>query len=137
MNNQQPPVAKREEQEEESSSSSVITKKNKSLEPSSKVQEKADISTEGDGDGDEKMVTEKEVSSVEDDPMDEDSVNPANVFCISLKQPRSNLLHKMSVPELCRNFRSDAELEKREKAEKTKGLEHGSDSVNVGSLERE
>ncbi|XP_016559873.1 mediator of RNA polymerase II transcription subunit 16 isoform X2 [Capsicum annuum] len=104
MNNQQPPVAKREEQEEESSSSSVITKKNKSLEPSSKVQEKADISTEGDGDGDEKMVTEKEVSSVEDDPMDEDSVNPANVFCISLKQPRSNLLHKMSVPELCRNF---------------------------------
>lgn len=40
-----------------------------------------------------------------DDPMDEDSVSPATVFCIRLKQPRSNLQHKMSVPELCRNFR--------------------------------
>lgn len=39
------------------------------------------------------------------DPMEEDSVSPATVFCIRLKQPRSNLLHKMSVPELCRNFR--------------------------------
>lgn len=39
------------------------------------------------------------------DPMDEDSVSPATVFCIRLKQPRSNLLHKMSVPELCRKFR--------------------------------
>ncbi|CAJ1936440.1 unnamed protein product [Sphenostylis stenocarpa] len=37
-------------------------------------------------------------------PMEEDSVNPATVFSIRLKQPRSNLLHKMSVPELCRNF---------------------------------
>lgn len=40
-----------------------------------------------------------------DDPMEEDSVSPATVFCIRLKQPRSNLQHKMSVPELCRNFR--------------------------------
>jgi len=39
-------------------------------------------------------------------PMEEDSLNPATVFSIRLKQPRSNLLHKMSVPELCRNFRS-------------------------------
>ncbi|KAL4626755.1 hypothetical protein ACB092_05G120400 [Castanea dentata] len=39
-----------------------------------------------------------------DDPMEEDSVSPATVFCIRLKQPRSNLQHKMSVPELCRNF---------------------------------
>ncbi|XP_060671643.1 mediator of RNA polymerase II transcription subunit 16 isoform X1 [Ziziphus jujuba] len=38
------------------------------------------------------------------DPMEEDSVSPATVFCIRLKQPRSNLMHKMSVPELCRNF---------------------------------
>lgn len=38
-------------------------------------------------------------------PMEEDSVNPATVFCIRLKQPKSNLLHKMSVPEICRNFR--------------------------------
>ncbi|XP_027347694.1 mediator of RNA polymerase II transcription subunit 16-like isoform X3 [Abrus precatorius] len=37
-------------------------------------------------------------------PMEEDSVTPATVFSIRLKQPRSNLLHKMSVPELCRNF---------------------------------
>lgn len=31
---------------------------------------------------------------------------PATVFRIRLKQPPSNLRHKMSVPELCRNFRS-------------------------------
>ncbi|KAK7319664.1 hypothetical protein RJT34_04387 [Clitoria ternatea] len=37
-------------------------------------------------------------------PMDDDSLSPATVFSINLKQPRSNLLHKMSVPELCRNF---------------------------------
>uniref|UniRef100_A0A6N2KZG3 Uncharacterized protein n=1 Tax=Salix viminalis TaxID=40686 RepID=A0A6N2KZG3_SALVM len=36
--------------------------------------------------------------------MEEDSVSPATVFCIRLKQPRSNLQHKMSVPELCRKF---------------------------------
>ncbi|KZV54409.1 mediator of RNA polymerase II transcription subunit 16 [Dorcoceras hygrometricum] len=40
-----------------------------------------------------------------DDSMDEDFVNPATVFCIKLNQPKSNLLHKMSVPELCRTFR--------------------------------
>lgn len=40
-----------------------------------------------------------------DDPMDEDAMSPTTVFCIRLKQPRSNLQHKMSVPELCRNFR--------------------------------
>lgn len=37
--------------------------------------------------------------------MDVDSLSPATVFCVKLKQPNSNLLHKMSVPELCRNFR--------------------------------
>lgn len=41
-----------------------------------------------------------------DHPMEEDSVNTATVFTISLKQSKSNLRHKMSVPELCRNFRS-------------------------------
>ncbi|XP_021858301.2 mediator of RNA polymerase II transcription subunit 16 isoform X1 [Spinacia oleracea] len=47
-----------------------------------------------------------EKSMVSDDHMDEDSVNnhPATVFCITLNQSRSNLLHKMSVPDLCRNF---------------------------------
>ncbi|KAL8130439.1 hypothetical protein V2J09_019594 [Rumex salicifolius] len=39
-----------------------------------------------------------------DDAMEADPVNPATVFCIRLNQPRSNLMHKMSVPELCRNF---------------------------------
>lgn len=48
---------------------------------------------------------EEEVGVKPEDPMEEDSVNPATVFCIRLKQPRSNLQHKMSVPELCRNFR--------------------------------
>lgn len=41
----------------------------------------------------------------EDDQMEVDPVSPATVFCVKLKQPNSNLLHKMSVPELCRNFR--------------------------------
>ncbi|XP_010529420.1 PREDICTED: mediator of RNA polymerase II transcription subunit 16-like isoform X2 [Tarenaya hassleriana] len=40
----------------------------------------------------------------EDDPMEVDSVSPATVFRVRLKQPNSNLLHKMSVPELCRTF---------------------------------
>uniref|UniRef100_A0A5B6ZDB4 Putative mediator of RNA polymerase II transcription subunit 16 isoform X1 n=1 Tax=Davidia involucrata TaxID=16924 RepID=A0A5B6ZDB4_DAVIN len=47
---------------------------------------------------------EEEAGEKADDPMEEDSVNPATVFCIRLKQPRSNLQHKMIVPELCRNF---------------------------------
>lgn len=46
------------------------------------------------------------------DPMEEDSVSPATVFCIRLKQPRSNLQHKMSVPELCRNFRYSSRCHK-------------------------
>ncbi|XP_030528959.1 mediator of RNA polymerase II transcription subunit 16 isoform X1 [Rhodamnia argentea] len=40
-----------------------------------------------------------------EEPMEEDSVSsPATVFSIQLRQPRSDLMHKMSVPELCRNF---------------------------------
>ncbi|KAI4296704.1 hypothetical protein L6164_036642 [Bauhinia variegata] len=62
----------------------------------SKVSEKS----ESVGGEEEAVVEEKPV----DDPMEEDSVSPATVFCIRLKQPRSNLMHKMSVPELCRNF---------------------------------
>ncbi|KAG9158832.1 hypothetical protein Leryth_024244 [Lithospermum erythrorhizon] len=38
----------------------------------------------------------------------EEDGDPVAVFCIKLKQPNSNLLHKMSVPELCRNFSSAA-----------------------------
>ncbi|KAG2312144.1 hypothetical protein Bca52824_023701 [Brassica carinata] len=51
------------------------------------------------------LVEEKSLEKEEDDDqMEVDPVTPANVFCVKLKQPNSNLLHKMSVPELCRNF---------------------------------
>ncbi|KAF9588006.1 hypothetical protein IFM89_006885 [Coptis chinensis] len=40
----------------------------------------------------------------EDDDLGTTTTNPATVFQISLKQPTSNLRHKMSVPGLCRNF---------------------------------
>lgn len=53
---------------------------------------------------DKNLMLTTTTTATADDPMDEDSVSPATVFCISLKQPRSNLQHKMSVPELCRNF---------------------------------
>lgn len=49
---------------------------------------------------------EEGVEMKSDNPMEEDvEAKAAVVFCIRLKQPRSNLLHKMSVPELCRKFR--------------------------------
>ncbi|KAJ4976015.1 hypothetical protein NE237_001121 [Protea cynaroides] len=43
-----------------------------------------------------------------DGHMEEESAAPATVFRIRLKQPRSSLRHKMSVPELCRRFSSVA-----------------------------
>ncbi|GMI93409.1 SENSITIVE TO FREEZING 6, YELLOW AND SENSITIVE TO IRON-DEFICIENCY 1, glassy hair 2 [Hibiscus trionum] len=52
--------------------------------------------------GEDEVVASSE--KTEDSVMEEDSVNPATVFCIWLKQPRSNLQYKMRVPELCRNF---------------------------------
>lgn len=55
--------------------------------------------TEAEGAAEEEAVVDKA-----NDPMEEDSVSPATVFCIRLKQPRSDLQYKMSVPELCRNF---------------------------------
>ncbi|GLT63773.1 hypothetical protein SLA2020_363110 [Shorea laevis] len=61
------------------------------------VKEKA-VSSGGEEEG-AGVVVEKQGNSMEDD-----SVSPATVFCVRLKQPRSNLQHKMSVPELCRNF---------------------------------
>ncbi|PSS24651.1 Mediator of RNA polymerase II transcription subunit like [Actinidia chinensis var. chinensis] len=65
---------------------------------SSSALEAAKGSEKADGD-------EEEAAENGEDPMEEDHpVNPAAVFCIRLKQPRSNLMHKMSVPELCRNF---------------------------------
>ncbi|RXH75090.1 hypothetical protein DVH24_029811 [Malus domestica] len=61
-------------------------------------------STESIGGGGGGEDEEEEPVDEPDDPMEEDAVNSAAVFCIRLKQPRSNLQHKMSVPELCRNF---------------------------------
>lgn len=52
----------------------------------------------------EQEVVEEENLPI-DQPMEEDSVSPSTVFTIRLKQSKSNLQHKMSVPELCRNFR--------------------------------
>lgn len=54
----------------------------------------------------EQQEVSPEEKPPQDHPMEEDSVSPATVFTIRLKQSKSNLLHKMSVPELCRNFRS-------------------------------
>ncbi|KAM7262716.1 hypothetical protein ACFE04_000399 [Oxalis oulophora] len=55
-----------------------------------------------------KDAVEEKPLMTEDQPVpmmeEEDSVSPATVFCIRLKQPMSNLQHKMSVPELCRDF---------------------------------
>lgn len=43
--------------------------------------------------------------AVAGEPMEEDPVGHTTAFCLRLNQPRSNLQHKMRVPELCRNFR--------------------------------
>lgn len=59
----------------------------------------------------EEKPLEKSVDGEKEDDnnnMEVDPVSPATVFCVKLKQPNSNLLHKMSVPELCRNFRFDS-----------------------------
>lgn len=56
---------------------------------------------------DQTAVEEKSADGEKEDDhhMEVDPVSPATVFCVTLKQPNSNLIHKMSVPELCRNFR--------------------------------
>lgn len=62
----------------------------------------------GVGDEGVEMEAEKKVAEEGDRPMDtgdEFPASPATVFRIRLKQPPSNLRHKMRVPELCRNFR--------------------------------
>ncbi|XP_027186072.1 mediator of RNA polymerase II transcription subunit 16-like isoform X2 [Cicer arietinum] len=41
---------------------------------------------------------------MEVDEQDSVSLSPATVFRIRLRQPTSNLLHKMPLPEICRNF---------------------------------
>ncbi|KAK4590002.1 hypothetical protein RGQ29_020538 [Quercus rubra] len=82
--------------EEESQSQDLIE-----LSKGSEKKTELPISEEEEDEEEEEEPLEKEKP---DDPMEEDSVSPATVFCIRLKQPRSNLQHKMSVPELCRNF---------------------------------
>lgn len=59
---------------------------------------------------DQEVVVAEENKSPIDQPMEEDSVNPATVFTIRLRQSKANLMHKMSVPELCRNFRLVGEI---------------------------
>uniref|UniRef100_A0A1D1ZCV0 Putative mediator of RNA polymerase II transcription subunit 16 n=1 Tax=Anthurium amnicola TaxID=1678845 RepID=A0A1D1ZCV0_9ARAE len=59
----------------------------------------------GGGGGGAAVKREPEDRPMEDaDGASTSSVPPATVFRIRLKQPPSSLRHKMSVPELCRNF---------------------------------
>ncbi|KAK9714700.1 hypothetical protein RND81_06G113500 [Saponaria officinalis] len=67
------------------------------------------INSEVEGEEQEKggILMEKSSNICDDVNMEDVSCgnnDPATVFCIKLKQPKSNLLHRMSVPELCRNF---------------------------------
>ncbi|KAL9668524.1 hypothetical protein QQ045_006058 [Rhodiola kirilowii] len=60
---------------------------------------------EEEGDKSEEMVVETAVDRMEEeDAAAAAAAGPATVFCIKLNQPKSNLVHQMSVPELCRNF---------------------------------
>ncbi|XP_042029637.1 mediator of RNA polymerase II transcription subunit 16-like isoform X1 [Salvia splendens] len=75
--------------------------------PGSAISDKAETEAEAAAAGEEDVVmTEKDTAAENStgDSMDEDSGTPATVFHIMLKQPMSNLQHKMSVPELCRTF---------------------------------
>ncbi|KAL6567437.1 Mediator of RNA polymerase II transcription subunit 16 [Orobanche gracilis] len=88
--------AKESEEESSSSPGSSPSPKNSSEKPAA-VTGVEDV-----------LMAEKESAAASvnsaDDSVDEDSGNQAIVFCINLKQHKSNLLHKMSVPELCRTF---------------------------------
>lgn len=98
------PVAYNNKDSEEDSSSGGTTVATAAvIDPSEGAIAVAD-SAAGDGDGGGDDTDMDKGGGTGGDPMDEDSVNPATVFCIRLKQPRSNLQYKMSVPELCRNF---------------------------------
>ncbi|XAR66444.1 hypothetical protein NMG60_11012680 [Bertholletia excelsa] len=88
-------VANKDSEEE----SPTITTSSSSALETAKPPDKVEAGGGGGGAGEEEAAEKPE-----EDPMEEDTVNPATVFCIRLKQPRSNLMHKMSVPELCRNF---------------------------------
>ncbi|KAL8467946.1 hypothetical protein ACS0TY_031263 [Phlomoides rotata] len=90
-----PATGAKESEQESSSPGSSSSAKNSS-------EKAADFTEEG------VEMTEKDSVAAggnsTDDPMDEDATATATIFCIKLKQPKTNLLHKMSVPELCRTF---------------------------------
>ncbi|KAL3643384.1 Mediator of RNA polymerase II transcription subunit 16 [Castilleja foliolosa] len=93
----QAPAAGAKESEEESSSPGSSSPSKNSLEKQEPTAGEEDV-----------IMAEKDSAAASvnstDDPMDEEPGSQATVFCIKLKQPKSNLLHKMSVPELCRTF---------------------------------
>lgn len=81
--------------------------------PGSSFPDKATAAASGEEDV---VMTEKDAAAAApanstDDAMDVDSGNPTTVFYTKLKQHKSNLLHKMSVPELCRTFRCVFEID--------------------------
>lgn len=92
--NIEPLVATEEEEEEEEEVQQQNQEESESKDPPIVAEEKSSEKSV-DGGGGEKEEYQMEI----------DHVSPATVFCVKLKQPNSNLLHKMSVPELCRNFR--------------------------------
>ncbi|KAL1537490.1 Mediator of RNA polymerase II transcription subunit 16 [Salvia divinorum] len=71
--------------------------------PGSAISDKAEAAAVGEEDV---VMTDKDTAAENSagESMDEDYGTPATVFQIKLKQPKSNLQHKMSVPELCRTF---------------------------------
>ncbi|KAF6141454.1 hypothetical protein GIB67_021270 [Kingdonia uniflora] len=66
--------------------------------------EDEEVKEEGEGEGEDREMKDESSSMMMDDDDDNKVITPAIVFRIVLKQPRSNLVHKMRVPELCRNF---------------------------------
>ncbi|KAI3937030.1 hypothetical protein MKX01_015245 [Papaver californicum] len=95
------------EEEEEESSCVHVVKIAEVSNNSEKIEEEEIVVVD--------KTEEKQLEQQEEDPvipMKEDTGNPPTVFRIRLKQPRSNLLHKMSVPELCLNFSAVSWCEK-------------------------
>lgn len=75
----------------------------------------AGAAEDSDAEGVVGMEGEKKAADEGDRPLDAGDgppLSPATVFRIRLKQPPSNLQHKMRVPELCRNFSAVAWCEK-------------------------
>ncbi|KAL2495120.1 Mediator of RNA polymerase II transcription subunit 16 [Forsythia ovata] len=102
---QAPSVTGAKDSEEQSSPASSTALEVSPSSAAKNISETPEIASAGEEELVMAVVAEKEAASASaDDPIEEDSVNPATVFSIRLKQPKSNLLHKMGVPELCRTF---------------------------------